>query len=102
MNPEIVAAVFVTFTACAVAGYVLLIMQAGRYEAQKADLRFLLHRAAARANRAEALVTELCGDWDDPECTVLAASEETAFGDIADRLEVDMGLEILGDEGEAA
>ena len=75
MNPVTVAAVVVTFVACCVASYVLLQVQAGRYETQKADLRWLLNRAAARRDEAEAQLREMAGEdeWEQREFWVIAA-----------------------------
>lgn len=75
MTPEGVAAAFITFVACCVAAYILLQVQAGRYEAQKADLRYLLNRAAARRDEAEAQLREMAGEgeWEQREFWAIAA-----------------------------
>lgn len=97
MNPVTVAAAVVTFTLCCVAAYVLLIRQARSYEIQLEALRNSVWREASARQEAEALIREMAGD-----STALDEWEQDQFHGITGQLQVDMGLEILGDEGGAA
>lgn len=75
MNPEVVAAAFITFVACCVASYVLLIRQARRYEIQLEALRNSVWREASGRREAEARVRELSGEdqWVQDEMTRIEA-----------------------------
>ena len=75
MNPVTVAAVVIAVTICAVAAYVLWTWQDRKRQAEKADLRWLLNRAAARRDEAEAQLREMAGEdeWEQREFWVIAA-----------------------------
>lgn len=84
MTPDLVAAVIVTATLCAVAGYVLYDRQERRHEAHAADLEHLLSQAVAARQDAEDRLSEFLGQ--DPESTALDEWEQRQFFAIAERI----------------
>lgn len=100
LTPQAVATGFTVLTVCTVTGYALLLRQARNHAVEKAALRRQARRAAMRQQRAEVVVRDLCGTWLDPECADLLPEERAEFDAITGQLGVDIGLGILGSEGE--
>ena len=88
--------------ALAVAGFVLHVLDVKRterrYEIQMEALRGRAWRETGRRHLAEARVWELLGEGG----TALDDWEQEQFDGITERLRVDVGPEIFGDEGGAA